>query len=290
MKQLLSLLVLSSLTLSVWSAPSAISPIVGNDIQPRPARLAIIIDDLGNSLSKGLDAIALPGNISFAIMPHRKFSQQLATRAGRLGKDVLLHAPMSTVTHRALGPGALDETLSEKDFKDKLRFAINSTPYILGVNNHMGSLLTTDAQAMTWVMEVLKNKGLFFVDSRTHNKSLAYETAKNLGVNSAARDIFLDHQQDIDYIHIQFKKALAVAQRYGSAIAIGHPHPTTLFYLQQVLPQLDNKHVTLYKISDLLNGKRQKRPAGVAQTSPATRPNLDSFIEKLTKNRPKKNH
>ncbi len=174
---------------------------------------------------------------------------------------------------------------SISSFKNKLRFAIESTPYILGVNNHMGSLLTTDVKAMTWVMEVLKNKGLFFVDSRTHNKSLAYETAKKMGVNSAARDIFLDHLQDINYIHIQFKKALAVAQRYGSAIAIGHPHPTTLFYLQQVLPQLDSSQVELYSISDLLNGKRQNRPTGVAQTRPANRPNLDDFIKNLTQNK-----
>ncbi len=251
--------------------------------EPLPsARLAIIIDDLGNSLTQGLDAIALPGNITFAVMPHRKYSTKLARRAGRLGKEVLLHAPMSTVTQRNLGPGALHDKLNEKQFKDRLTFAIYNTPYIRGVNNHMGSLLTTQSHAMTWVMEVLKEKELFFVDSRTSAESKGYAIALQHGLSTAQRDIFLDHELDIDHIHVQFKKALSIAQTYGSAIAIGHPHKSTLFYLKNVLPQLEGSEITLHSVSDLLYQGIKPRPASSREAKPLPHQALDNLIQQLT--------
>jgi len=268
LKTLLSLLVLSLLS----------SPLLA---EPTPVRLAIIIDDLGNSLEKGLDAIALPGNISFAVMPHRKHSITLAKRAGRLGKEVLLHAPMSTINQRALGPGALHEGLNQQQFKDKLRYAIDAIPYVHGINNHMGSQLTTNAQYMLWVMQVLQEKGLFFVDSHTHPGSIAYQTALKTGVNSARRDIFLDNEPNIDHIHQQFKKALSIAQRYGSAIAIGHPYPSTLFYLKEVLPQLTGSQVELHFVSDLLKGGMQTRPLNASQTPSRPNPSLDQLVRQL---------
>ena len=251
--------------------------------EPVPtARLAIIIDDLGNSLTQGLDAIALPGNITFAVMPHRKYSNKLAQRAGRLGKEVLLHAPMSTVNHRRLGPGALHEKLNEKQLKDRLRFAIHSIPFISGVNNHMGSLLTTQSHAMTWVMEVLKEKELFFVDSRTSARSQGYEIALTKGINSAKRDIFLDHELDIDHIHQQFKKALNIAQKYGSAIAIGHPHESTIFYLNKVLPQLKDSGISLHRVSELLDVAGGSKGQQAVNTSFPRYANLDQLIRRVS--------
>lgn len=246
-----------------------------------PARLAIIIDDLGNSLHAGLKAIALPAPITFAVMPHRKHSKALAERAGRLGRDVLLHAPMSTVNGRKLGAGALNQDLSEQVFKDKLRFSIANTPFISGMNNHMGSQLTTQPQAMRWVMDVLKEEQLFFVDSRTHARSIAYKTALKMGLPTANRDIFLDHEITIDHIHIQFKKALAIAKRYGSAIAIGHPHKVTLKYLNHVLPQLDGSNVAIHSVSDLLEGGMNARPDSARESRPASMPSLDLLVKSL---------
>jgi polysaccharide deacetylase 2 family uncharacterized protein YibQ len=252
-----------------------------------PARLAIIIDDLGNSLRSGLDAIALPAPITFAVMPHRKYSKTLAERAGRLGKDVLLHAPMSTVNGRYLGAGALTENLGEIAFKDKLRFSIASTPYVSGLNNHMGSQLTTQPEAMKWVMEVLKAEQMFFVDSRTHANSIAYNTAFKMGLPTANRDIFLDHVIDIDHIHIQFKKALAIAKRYGSAIVIGHPHKATLAYLNHVLPQLEGSNVAIHSVSDLLKTGIAYRPDSARESRPAKAPSLDALVKTLQASDPR---
>ena len=246
-------------------------------------KLAIIIDDLGNSLRSGLNAIALPGKVSFAVMPHRKHSQTLAERAGRLGKDVILHAPMSTQNGRKLGPGALTQDLGEKAFKDKLRFALRSIPYIKGMNNHMGSLLTTQQTAMTWVMDVLIQEQLFFVDSRTHPHSVGFISAQNQGILSAQRDVFLDNDINIDHIHGQFKKALAIAQQYGSAIIIGHPYDETIHYLNHVLPQLNKSQVQLHSISDLLKAGVTPRSHGARASAPAHAPDLDQLIESLRK-------
>ena len=245
---------------------------------PSSARLAIVIDDLGNSLQAGLNAIALPADVTFAVMPHRKHSKRLAQRAARLGKDVILHAPMSTINGLKLGPGALNEALSESEFKTKLAFSLESIPFAKGMNNHMGSQLTTNPVAMMWVMEVLKEKQLFFLDSRTSAKSVGFTTAQTMGLPSASRDIFLDNEINIEHIHRQFKKAIAVAEKYGSAIAIGHPYKTTISYLEHVLPQLTGTHISVHKISDLLREGITPRPDSARESRPASTPNLDAFI------------
>lgn len=269
MKCLLKLLLISSLSLSSQAEPI------------KEAQLAIIIDDIGNSLDAGLNAIALPAPVTFAVMPHRKHSKSLAQRAGRLGRDVLLHAPMSTVNGRFLGAGALNESLSEDDFKRKLSFAIESIPFVKGVNNHMGSQLTTNAQAMGWVMQVIQDKSLFFVDSRTSALSVGYSTAQSVGLPSATRDIFLDNEIDIEHIHVQFKKAIAVAEKYGSAIAIGHPHKATIDYLAHVLPQIEGTHIKIVGVSQLVRTDTPLRPHDARERSPAVRPDLDEFVMNL---------
>lgn len=246
-----------------------------------PVKLAIVIDDIGNSYRKGLDAIALPGHITYAVMPHRKHSKTLAERAARLGKEVILHAPMATQNGRVLGAGALTPDLDEFTFKAKLRFAIDSIPYVSGINNHMGSLLTTQHTPMQWVMDVLQEKHLFFVDSRTHAQSVAYATALSAGVATANRDVFLDHEINIDRIHQQFKRALAIAEQYGSAIAIGHPHTETLAYLNHVLPQLDHSRVQLHYVSDLIKLGIKSRPDSARETRPIQSPTLDALVAKL---------
>jgi len=270
MKFLLKLLLLSSLTSQCFAGD-----------EKQQANLAIIIDDIGNSLSAGLNAIALPANVTFAVMPHRKHSKRLAERAGRLGRDVLLHAPMSTLNGRFLGAGALNESLPEEEFKRKLDFAIQSIPYIKGVNNHMGSRLTTNQQAMSWVMQTVQKNGLFFVDSRTHAQSVGYSTAQAMNLPSATRDIFLDNEIDIEHIHVQFKKAIAVAEQYGSAIAIGHPHQATIDYLAHVLPQLEGTHVKIVNVSELVKTNTPLRPHDARERPPAIRPDLDEFVLNL---------
>ena len=194
-----------------------------------PATLVIIIDDLGNRLKEGRQTVALPGRISVAVLPHTPHGARLAEEAYRAGKDVMLHAPMSTLDQRALGPGALTAELSELEFRNTLGMALASVPHAQGVNNHMGSGLTQQAEPMRWLMTELTERQLYFVDSRTHSATVA-----------AAAERFLD--------------AVEQARRRGIAVAIGHPYPETIAFLQAVLPGLESQGIHLATVSEVLAG------------------------------------
>lgn len=258
--------------------------------QPKPAKaqLAIIIDDVGLNLENGVRALAIPGPMTFAILPHRKYSSQLAYLAGRLNKDVMLHAPMSTVRNTELGDGALDESLNESAFKQRLIFSLNNTPNIKGMNNHMGSRLTANSQYMQWVMEVLKEKQLFFVDSRTSADSVAYDIAQQDNIPSLRRDIFLDHEVNTEFVNQQFKKAVQIARKYGSAVAIGHPHRVTLDYLNRAVLELPELGIQQVTVSTMLASQIQKRPTSAPMEPAGMEPSLDGLVKQLiTQNNPR---
>jgi hypothetical protein len=202
-------------------------------------RLMLVIDDVGHSLDAGRAALALPGPLNCAFLPHSAHGKALALEAPGLGKDVMLHVPMANSQHLALGPGALTPDLGKAEFQRVLRADLDAIPHAVGVNNHMGSLLTSRREPMLWVMEVLRERQLWFLDSRTTASTLAWQVAREQGVPSLMRDVFLDHEQTPDFIHDQFRRGLSIAREYGSALMIGHPHSVTLDYLRQALPVLD---------------------------------------------------
>jgi hypothetical protein len=181
----------------------------------------------------------------------------LALAANRLGKDVMLHAPMANTQNLKLGPGALTPGLSETRFKEILNAGLDAVPYATGLNNHMGSLLTRQRAPMKWVMEVAKSRGLFFLDSRTTGGSVAWETARNEGVPALSRDIFLDHEQTDAFLSRQFVRAVKIARKFGYAIVIGHPYPITTAFLERAIPALDEAGVQLVSAPALLMQQQQ---------------------------------
>jgi uncharacterized protein len=264
-----------------FAAPQNATPPLTDVAPQKIARLAIIIDDVGLNLENGVRALAIPGPMTFAILPHRKYSQQLAYLAGRLNKDVMLHAPMSTIRNTALGDGALDESLDESNFKQRLAFSLENTPNIKGMNNHMGSRLTANSQYMQWVMEVLKEKHLFFVDSRTSADSVAYDIAQQDNIPSLRRDIFLDHEVNTAFVNQQFKKAVQIARKYGSAVAIGHPHRVTLDYLNRAVLELPELGVQQVTVSTMLASEIKKRPVSAPMEPAGMEPSLDGLVKQL---------
>ncbi|WP_372741414.1 divergent polysaccharide deacetylase family protein [Neptunomonas sp.] len=223
-------------------------------VQPR---IVIVIDDMGNNLAEGEAALALPGPVTYAVLPHSAYGRSLALAANRLGKDVMLHVPMANTQNLKLGPGALTQGLSEARFKEILNAGLDSVPYATGLNNHMGSLLTRQRTPMKWVMEVAKSRGLFFLDSRTTGGSVAWDTARNEGVPALIRDIFLDHEQTEVFLNRQFVRAVKIARKYGTAIVIGHPYPITTTFLQKAIPALDEAGVQLVSAPALLMQQQQ---------------------------------
>ncbi|MEH6358651.1 MAG: divergent polysaccharide deacetylase family protein [Pseudomonadales bacterium] len=217
-----------------------------------PVSITIIIDDLGNNLSDGQRAINLPGPVTYAILPDRPYSHRLAEQAHRSGKEVMLHMPMDNTHDQPIGPGGLTIKQDRPHYEQRLQQAIATTPHIRGINNHMGSRLTANPERMQWLMQSLQNYPLYFVDSRTSADSVAATTASNHHIPTLERDVFLDHEANTAFIDKQFKRLLRIARKEGSAVAIGHPYPSTLSYLENILPQLAGMGVHLVKPSDLL--------------------------------------
>lgn len=214
-------------------------------------QVAIIIDDIGYRKSDAA-ALDLPGNISYAILPHTPYGKVLAQQAHDQKNDVILHIPMEAQNGKALGPGALTTSMNESTIRQRLHAAFAEVPFAIGINNHMGSKLTKLYQPMAWTMQFLKDRNLIFVDSMTTSQSQAKDVAKRFGVPNLQRHVFLDNQLDHAYIHKQFLQLIKYAQSNDSVVAIAHPHPETIASLTKLLPLLAENNIALMPLSSLL--------------------------------------
>ena len=214
-----------------------------------PPTIAIIIDDMGANATEGRRLIQLEQPLTLAFLPWRRHTRELATSAHRNRKEVMLHAPMDNTRHIGLGAGGLKADMDRQTLVSILRQSLRAVPHIKGMNNHMGSLLTQLPEQMGWVMEELRHHPLYFVDSRTIATTVAGRTAAQNNVPTLTRDVFLDHEQTEDYVHKQFQLLIRKARENGTAIAIGHPHPVTVDYLEKALPTLDEQGIAVATVS-----------------------------------------
>ncbi|PLY12416.1 MAG: hypothetical protein C0631_16875 [Sedimenticola sp.] len=215
--------------------------------------IAIIIDDMGNHMGWGERALNIPGQVTYAFLPHTPHAARLASKAHDLGKEVMLHLPMESHGDNKLGPGALTLHLTEDEFKRTLQDSLNAIPYAVGLNNHMGSLLTQHPGAMAWLMEGVQERGgLFFVDSRTTRDSVGQYIAQEHGIPNASRDVFLDNNRDHDAIRLQFLQLIKRAHKKGYAVGIGHPYPETSKVLRQLLADPEKLGVRLIPASAMI--------------------------------------
>lgn len=225
-------------------------------------RLAIIIDDIGYNLALGKRTADLQGDFTLAVLPFTPHGIELAQRAHERGKEIMLHAPMSNRHNYPLGRGGLLSGMQRAEFLTVLSQNLANIPHIQGVNNHMGSQLTEQAEPMRWLMEELKLRGLYFVDSRTSAQTQALMMAEKIHLPSRKRDVFLDDERTRSNIKYQLLRALKLAQQQGSAIAIGHPYPETLAELEQLQPLLNQYQVQLVKASQLMVSSRRYQQLG----------------------------
>lgn len=214
------------------------------------AKLAIVIDDLGYQAMPGTLA-QLPAEISVAILPNTPYATRVHAQAKQQQRDILLHMPMEPSRPAPLEPNTLMRSMGKATVQATLRQALAQLPDAFAINNHMGSAFTQDAQATGWVMEVLAQQHLAFLDSRTTPHSRAGQQARAHQVATLNRHIFLDHERTASFVHQQLQRAVQRAQRHGYAIAIGHPYPVTLNTLQQWLARQPQHDVTLVKLSAL---------------------------------------
>ncbi len=217
-------------------------------IDDRPV-IAVVIDDLGLNRAKTSMLNDLPGPLTLAFLPYAG-NIEAQTEAARLaGHELMVHLPMEPLGSAWPGPNALITSLGRDEFVQRLETNLNQIEGYVGVNNHMGSRLTSDRGRMDLVMRELRERDVLFLDSRTSPRSVASETASRNGVPNTTRDIFLDHVIDLGKIRSQMAKVERIARLTGSAVAIGHPHAVTIEALTDWLPKLSDRGFVLAPIS-----------------------------------------
>jgi polysaccharide deacetylase 2 family uncharacterized protein YibQ len=218
------------------------------------ARLAIVIDDLGYDSRLAKRFLEIEGPLSFSVLPHGSASERIARRVHKAGRELLLHLPMEPKGYPEVNPGvgALLVDMPDVQFVKTLRKNLDSIPYISGVNNHMGSRLCEHEEKMRLVMQELKDRNLFFLDSRTSSETKAYSVAQQLKIPVAERDVFLDNIQSPRAIRSQMNRLIQSARLKGMAIGIAHPHEVTLGVLKEVIPNLAGNGVELVPVSEIV--------------------------------------
>ena len=217
------------------------------------ARLAIILDDLGNDRAAAEAIFALPYPLTISVLPNHAHSVEIAEEAHRRGYQVMLHLPMESVGEGKPESQELRPGMSSNEVSTLVNGFLRAVPEVAGVNNHQGSQSTADVALMNELMPVLREHRLFYIDSRTTAATVAYDAARRAGVQSGFRNVpFLDDAAEVSAVRKQLRRALREAGEKGEAIAIGHPHPPTLKALSEVLPEAQAQGIRFVFASELV--------------------------------------
>ena len=225
--------------------PHQAPPLASHPKKPEKAPLsgrplvAIVIDDMGYLQNTGKALLALDLPLSFAFLPFTPFSAELQKEAQARGRDILLHLPLEPVDPKwDPGPGALTTAMNPETMTSLFREDLKEVPKAIGVSNHMGSRFTADPQAMRTLLPLVRGRNLFFLDSVTASRSVAYDLARTMGIKAERRTVFLDNDQSPDKIMAQLDLLLQLAGKHGQAVGIGHPYPATVEALRRYQAQL----------------------------------------------------
>lgn len=217
-------------------------------------RAAIVVDDLGQDLQAAEKLLALPYPLTFSVLPKLRYSVKTAEEAHRAGHEVMLHLPMEPQPgeHPSPGAGEILTSMSSEELARVLAADLETVPYAAGVNNHMGSRATAHFPLMTAVMDALRERRLYFVDSRTTATSVALDAARRRGLPAFYRSVFLDDTETVPYTLGQLRTFRRVVEEQGVALAIGHPYATTIAALSRFLPELEKEDIQLVPPSELV--------------------------------------
>lgn len=223
---------------------------------------SIIIDDIGNNLERGKEVINFPVPVTLSILPQTTFSKELAVLAHKQHKEVMLHLPLQSIENLPESPGTLTLHMTHAQFVRQFKLDVTSVPFIKGINNHEGSLLTQHPGYMDWLMRAIAtNRSLYFIDSRTTKKTVAAEIATKDGVPNMSRDVFLDDSTSFAALQYQFDRLIKIVNKRGYGIAIAHPHPRTIQFLRKHLPDLKKHGISVIPVSVLLAKKEGEQHA-----------------------------
>jgi len=218
-------------------------------------RLAIILDDIGGHPIHHLEPLLdLKVPMTFAILPFLTNSTETATYLHQHHYEVMLHLPMEPGNYPQSdpGPGAIFAHFNQAQIQDAIDQALIDVPFVAGVNNHMGSKITANRALMTTILQEIKQRDLYFIDSRTHKSTIAQETSLRLGLRTGRRHVFLDSERTLEFSTQQLELAEKTANEQGYAIVIGHPYPTTIEVLVRHVAEMDQRGCRFVFASDLV--------------------------------------
>jgi polysaccharide deacetylase 2 family uncharacterized protein YibQ len=211
---------------------------------PPPAGnlVAIIIDDMGNSLDVLQEIVDLDTPLTISILPYSRYAGETARLAHDNGLEVMLHLPGESLNH----PEANDNTdgiilsgMEEEEIRILVEDSLARVPFARGVNNHMGSKITQEEVSMRPILDLLKERNLFFLDSRTTSRSIAYDLARKMGLGCAYRNVFLDSTVGVDFSRQKMIELFRQSQKTGISVGIAHPFPETLQALKENIHLLE---------------------------------------------------
>lgn len=249
-------------------------------VKPDQPMIAIVIDDMGLDLKHTRDILALPGPLTVSYLT---YAENLASQIGEAwakGHEVMGHVSMepSSLTIDP-GPNVLMTSQSKAEIRKRLVDGLDRAGPLVGINNHMGSKFTANPEVMAVVMDVLAQRGLMFLDSRTSGRTAGPAIAQAYGVPHLVRNVFLDNDNDKEAILKNLAKTENIAKKHGFAIAIGHPRSGTIEALTEWLPRLAADGLQLVPVTALLKRQRQVaqavEPANSLANTKTSKPEKD---------------
>ncbi len=232
----------------------------GPSISGGPVMVAVVIDDMGVSVPHTRDILSLERPITASFLTYGAANRKQVLEAKDKGFEVMLHVPMMPHVKADLAPITLSPDMSESEIRNDLAQMLDRYKGLgmKGINNHMGSLFTEDAKSLGYVMQELKARNLFFLDSKTTAKSVGEKMAIEYGVPYIARDVFLDNENDYNYIMKQLRQTEKIAHMRGYAVAIGHPRTQTYLALRDWMKELPERKIRLVRLGDLVREVNKK--------------------------------
>jgi len=233
----------------------ALSPKKRRKPETQEGRVAIVIDDLGPNLKHAERLLDLDRHLTLAVIPWQIHSEEILQRASETGAEAILHQPMEAHHEEGSGmPGMLYLRMSDREIRETLAKNLDAYAVVAGMNNHMGSALTEDERALGVVFQVLRERGLYFLDSRTSAQTVGKKLARVEGLPFFERDVFLDNESDHDYMAGMWDRFIGEARTRGYAVLIAHGRTESIDFLAARLPELGRDGFRLVRLSELYSG------------------------------------
>ena len=215
-------------------------------------KLAIVIDDFGSRKDVLSDFNGLPVPLTYAVMPYKTYTQTCAESGYNAGRQIIVHMPMQPQKVASSESVYIGTDMGDSKIRATASDIIGQVPHAIGMNNHQGSAATEDSRVMKDVLSVARDKGIFYLDSRTSHNSIGAQTAMAMGVGTASNNLFIDNDPDVASVKSSLRRVGKIALNNGSCIAIGHARPNTAEAIRSMVDELHEEGIDIVFVSQMM--------------------------------------